>query len=84
MLEIHFPSSLEIHEGDIALRPSSGLVSPGSRDCALGGLVVSHSRIGWMILGLNAHKSFRKDGIFLAVMLLGAIIFAFKIFIGSQ
>jgi hypothetical protein len=45
MLEIHFPGSVEIHEGDSALRLSSGLVSPGSRDWALRGLVASHSRI---------------------------------------
>jgi hypothetical protein len=37
-----------------------------------------------MVLGLNAHKSFRKDGFFLAVTLLDAIISAFKIFKGSQ
>jgi hypothetical protein len=44
---------------------------------------VSHSRIRWMVLGLNTHKLIRKDIIFLAVMLLGAVIFAFKIFIRS-
>jgi hypothetical protein len=80
MLEIYFLGSVEMHEDGIALRASSGIVSLGSRDWALGGLVVSHSRIRWMVLGLNAHKSFVKDDIFL----LGAIIFAFKVFVGSQ
>jgi hypothetical protein len=84
MLEIHFPGSVEIHEESIALRPLSGLVSPGNRVWALGGLVMSHSRITWMILGLNAYKSLGNDDIFVAVMLLGAIILAFKIYIGTQ
>jgi hypothetical protein len=85
MLEIRFPGSVEIQEEDIALGPLSGLISPGSREWALAGLLVSHNRIRWMVLGFNACKSLEKDGILLAVVILfGAITLAFKIFIGRQ
>jgi hypothetical protein len=54
-------------EGDTTLEPFPVLVDHGTEDRALAEWVVSHDKIGWIVLGFNAYKSFAMDGIFLAL-----------------